>query len=156
MAKHSGIVGLARGFSLIEVMLVIVLVALIFTLLPRLSGNGVSGAQLKSDVRLLATAMKLARDTAINTRRETFVAIDVERREFTTGADGGARALHPGIDLALYTAQADRVDERVARFRFFPDGSSNGGRVTVAVAERRFHINIDWLTGRATVTEPQS
>ena len=37
--------------------------------------------------------------------------------------------------------------------RFFADGGSNGGRVTLAAGERKFDIDIDWLTGRVAIQD---
>jgi general secretion pathway protein H len=154
--------GRAGGFSLLELLLVIVLAALMFTLVPRMLGGGVSGAELKSNVRALNAALKLARDAAVNTRREAYVTINVETREFTTTFEERTHKLNERLDLKLFTSQADQIDQATASFRFYPDGSSNGGRITVGVvgtgssagsAAREFAIDVDWLTGRATVSE---
>lgn len=142
-----------RGFTLLEIILVIALAAMMFTLVPRLFGEGVSGAELKSNVRAIAAAMKLARDTAINTRREAFVSINVESREFTTTFDARVHKLNDKLILKLLTADTDQISPQTASFRFYPDGTSNGGRVTVAANEREFAIDVDWLTGRVTVTD---
>ncbi len=142
-----------RGFSLLEIILVIALAAVMMTLAPRIFGSGVSGSELKSSVRTLAAAMKMARDHAINSRRETFVSINVNSREFTTTLDERVHKLNDQLTLKLFTAETDQITAQSASFRFYPDGSSNGGRVTVIAGEREFFIDIDWLTGRVTVTD---
>jgi general secretion pathway protein H len=149
-----------RGFTLLEMVLVVMLVALMFTLVPRLFGSGVSGTELKSNVRALAAAMKLARDSAINTRREAFVTVNVQSREFTTTFEDKTHKLNEQLTMKLFTSQADQINEQTASFRFYPDGSSNGGRVSVAAGEvgnaREFAIDVDWLTGRVTVSDMQN
>jgi general secretion pathway protein H len=142
-----------RGFSLLEIVLVVVLAALAFTLVPRLFGSGVSGAELKSSVRSIASSMKLARDAAINTRREAFVTVNVQSHEVSTTFDSRVLKLHDDIALKLFTAQSDQISAGTASFRFYPDGSSNGGRVTLIANAREFAIDIDWLTGRVTVID---
>jgi general secretion pathway protein H len=57
------------------------------------------------------------------------------------------------VDLKLFTAQNDLVDGNVGSIRFFPDGGSNGGRITVAAGERKFDVDIDWLTGRVAILD---
>jgi general secretion pathway protein H len=47
----------------------------------------------------------------------------------------------------------DLVNDRVGAIRFYPDGGSNGGRVTLAAGERKFEIDVDWLTGRIAVLD---
>jgi general secretion pathway protein H len=141
------------GFTLLEILLVVVLAAMVMLLVPRLAGSGVSGAELKSNVRAIASAMRIARDQAVNTRREAFVTLNVESKELTTTTDDKVHRLNEQLQLKLFTAEQDQIDERTASFRFYADGSSNGGRVTVAANEREFAVDVDWLTGRATVTE---
>ena len=57
------------------------------------------------------------------------------------------------LELKLYTAQSEIVDDRRGAIRFYPDGSSTGGRVTVAAGERRLLVDVDWLTGRVSIKE---
>ncbi len=164
MIRPTGIptarLGRSLGFTLLELVLVVMLIALMFTLVPRMMGSGVSGTELKSNVRAIAAAMKLARDSAINTRRDAFVTVNVESREFTTTYEDKIYKLNQQLILRLFTAQADQINEQTASFRFYPDGSSNGGRVTVAAGEagnaREFAIDVDWLTGRVTVADLQA
>ena len=61
--------------------------------------------------------------------------------------------LNEKLDVKLYTSEADLISEKVGKIRFFPDGSSNGGRVTVGVGERGFEIDVDWLTGHVTIKD---
>ena len=37
--------------------------------------------------------------------------------------------------------------------RFYPDGGSNGGRITVASGARKFDVDVDWLTGRVAILD---
>jgi len=37
--------------------------------------------------------------------------------------------------------------------RFFPDGSSTGGRISVARGQRTLVVEVDWLLGRVSVNE---
>ncbi|TCV91049.1 hypothetical protein EC912_1171, partial [Luteibacter rhizovicinus] len=48
-------------------------------------------------------------------------------------------------------AQEDRVNATTGRIRFFPDGSSTGGRVTLGRGTREWHVNVGWLTGAVSV-----
>ena len=142
-----------RGFTLIEMVVVIVLIGLAYTLLPKLAFGGVSGPELKSNVRAVAAGLRMTRDAAINTRREATLTIDLDARVFTVQNDARLHKLNEKIEVKLYTAQADLVSDKVGSIRFFPDGSSNGGRVTVGAGGRDFAVDVDWLTGRVTISE---
>lgn len=143
----------AHGFSLLEILLVVVIMAMMFAFVPRLFGSGVSGSELKSNVRAIASAMRVARDAAINTRRDAFVTLNVDSRELTVSPGDRVVKLNDRLTLKLFTSQADLINETTASFRFYPDGSSNGGRVTVVANEREFAVDVDWLTGRVTVED---
>ena len=142
-----------RGFSLLEVLVVIVIIGLSYTLLPKMFFSGVSGAELRSNVRAVATGLRLARDAAINTRREAVLTLDLDQRSFTVQNDTRVHKLNEALDVKLYTSQADLITEKVGAIRFYPDGSSNGGRVTLAAGERAFEVDVDWLTGHVTIND---
>jgi general secretion pathway protein H len=57
------------------------------------------------------------------------------------------------LELKLFTAQSDLVNDNVGAIRFFADGGSNGGRITLASGERKFNVDVDWLTGRVAILE---
>jgi general secretion pathway protein H len=142
-----------RGYSLLELVVVIVIIGLSYTLLPKMVFSGVSGAELRSNVRAVATGLRLTRDAAINTRREAIMTLDLESREFTVQNDTKVHKLHDKLDVKLYTSQADLITDKVGTIRFYPDGSSNGGRVTVSAGGRAFEVDVDWLTGRVSIKD---
>ena len=72
---------------------------------------------------------------------------------FKVDRDPKEHALPRDVDLKLYTAQKDLVDEKVGSIRFYPDGGSNGGRITVGSGERKYEIDVDWLTGRVAILD---
>lgn len=142
-----------QGYSLLEVIVVIVIIGLSYTLLPKMVFSGVTGAELRSNVRAIATGLRLTRDAAINTRREAVLTLDLESREFTVQNDTKVHKLHDKLDVKLYTSQADLITDKVGTIRFYPDGSSNGGRVTVSAGGRAFEVDVDWLTGRVSIKD---
>ena len=142
-----------RGFSLLEVIVVITIIGLAYVLLPKMVFSAVSGAELRANARAVATGLRIARDVAINTKREAVLSLDMENRQFTLPNNAKLHKLHELLDVKLYTAQADLISEKVGTIRFFPDGSSNGGRVTVGTGERGFEIEVDWLTGHVTIND---
>jgi general secretion pathway protein H len=115
--------------------------------------SGVSGAELRSNARAVATGLRLTRDAAINTRREAVMTLNLESREFTVQNDAQVHKLHDKLDVKLYTSQADLITDKVGTIRFYPDGSSNGGRITVGAGGRAFEVDVDWLTGRVTIKD---
>jgi len=143
----------SRGFTLLELLLVLVIAATGYALVVRFTGSGVSGAQLKSAARAVAAGLRDARGVAIATQESAALNVDVEKRTIEVTGAARPRSLPDRLDIKLDTAQAEVVDEKRGAIRFYPDGSSTGGRVTLATGERRFLVDVDWLTGRVTIKE---
>ena len=79
--------------------------------------------------------------------------LNVETRSFRVPPDERDHKLPPGVDLKLYTAQRDLISDKVGAIRFFADGGSNGGRITLAAGQRKYDVDVDWLTGRVAILE---
>lgn len=142
-----------RGVTLLEMMIVLTIMAFVAAIVLPMLGGGVSTAELKSAARELAAGLRYARGQAIVQRDEAFLVLDVDARTFTLPPDPRVHRLPDKMDIKLFTAQRDLVGEKVGAIRFFPDGGSNGGRITLAAGERKFDVDVDWLTGRVAILE---
>jgi len=142
-----------RGVTLLELLIVLAIMALVAGIALPLLGNGVSTTELRSSARQLAAGLRAARTEALAQRRETFLVLDVAGKRFKVDQDPREHKLPAGIELKLFTAQNDLVDATTGAIRFFPDGGSNGGRITVAAGTRKYEVDVDWLTGRVAILD---
>ena len=142
----------AAGFTLLELMVVLVLMGLITGVAMPMIANILPGHQLKAAARDLLTGLSQARAQAVLQRREVALTVDLQHHDFQVGGDGRVHPIAPKIDIALFVADA-APDGRSGAFVFYPDGSSSGGRVTVAEHGRRYRIDVDWLTGLARLQD---
>ncbi|HEY1326610.1 MAG TPA: GspH/FimT family pseudopilin [Casimicrobiaceae bacterium] len=142
-----------RGVTLLELLIVLALMALIAGIALPMLGNGVSTTELRNSARQLAAGLRTARSEAVSQRRETFLVLDVAGKRFKVDRDPREYPLPKGVQLKLFTAQNDIVDANVGSIRFFPDGGSNGGRITVASGTRKYEVDVDWLTGRVAILD---
>ena len=142
------------GVTLLELLIVISIMAFaVAIVLPMLGGGGASTAELKSAARELASGLRYARGQAIVQRGEAFLVLDIDARTFRIPPDAKVHQLSDKIGIKLFTAQRDLVNEKVGAIRFYPDGGSNGGRITLAAGERKFDVDVDWLTGRVAILD---
>jgi general secretion pathway protein H len=141
------------GFTLLEMLIVLALMAIIAGVVIPIFGSGVSTTDLKRATREVAAGLRLARSQAIAQRSESVLVLDVAGRTFSVPPDPRVHSMPAGIDLKLFTAQRDLVSDQVGAVRFYPDGGSTGGRITLAAGERKFDVDIDWLTGRVAILE---
>ena len=142
-----------NGLTLIELLIVLAIMAIVAAFVMPMFGAPVSTSELRASARQLAAGLRLAQSEAVSQRRETFLWLDVAGRRFKVDNDPQLHTLPSKIDLKLFTAQNDLVNENIGAIRFFPDGGSNGGRITVAAGTRKFDVDIDWLTGRVAILD---
>ena len=142
-----------RGVTLLELLIVLTLMGIIVAIVLPTFGGGVSTTALKSAAREVAAGLRYARGQAIAQRTEALLVLDVDARTFTLPPDIQLHRLPERLELKLYTAQRDLVSDKVGAIRFFPDGGSTGGRITLAAGERKYDVDVDWLTGRVTILD---
>ncbi len=143
-----------HGFTLVELLVVLVLGALLVGLVgPQLS-SGVPGSELRAGARDLASALRQVRADAISSGEEQSLLLDVRENRFElSGSDRGGN-LPADIDLRIDTARGEVVDDHRAGIRFFADGSATGGRIRLNSNGRILVVDVDWLTGRARIEAP--
>ncbi|HEX7606722.1 MAG TPA: GspH/FimT family pseudopilin [Usitatibacter sp.] len=141
------------GFTLLEVIIVLALGAVIYAVVLGGPLGKASAADLKSAARSLASGLRTAQTTAMSTRRDALLTLDMDSREFLATGEEQTHRLPDNIDVKLFTAQAEVTSAKRGSIRFYPDGSSTGGRITVASGERKYLVDVDWLTGRVSIEE---
>jgi general secretion pathway protein H len=144
----------SQGFTLLELLVVLAIMVMVYALVPPLFSVGGSTTELRAAARHLAAGLRKARSEAITGKTETLLAVDVEARKFRLSGDPKTYSLPRDAKISVYTARTEVVSEQTGAIRFYPDGSSTGGRITVASGERKFRINVDWLTGRVEIQGP--
>ena len=141
-----------RGFTLVELVVVLALLALAYGLAAPALVRTVAGGELRIAARELTLALNQARAGAV---------VGGAPWRFTVDGLAGAysfaqtrRALPLGMTIAAAVPDALRSSAHVAAIDFFPDGSSTGGRVTLSARDGgRSAVSVDWLTGRVTAAE---
>ena len=125
----------------------------LFALVPPIFNQGVSGTELKAAARKVAAGLRKVHAQAITKKQEAALTMDVDARRFELTGDKQVYQLPEKIDVTLYTAQSEITQNKNGAIRFFPDGSSTGGRVTLASGERKYLVDVDWLTGRVGIID---
>jgi general secretion pathway protein H len=135
------------GFSLIEMLAALAVVALATALVMPLALRPSDALRLDAAAQDVVAALRLTRAAAIAHNTDAALTIDVERRTFQSPAVP-ARSLPFDLAVKLKIAEPERARSR-GGFRFFPDGSSTGGDMVLALHGREAKICVDWLSGIA-------
>lgn len=130
-----------RGFTLLEMLVVIVLISLAASLLGLGVRQGLQAAKERRAVGQMVEALRSTRAGAIVSGQTARTAFDLRGRTFQ--APGRALQRWPSeLHVTLHTAE--QVGPAV---EFYADGSSTGGNLLVVNGARRWRIDIGWLTG---------
>jgi len=144
-----------RGFSLIELIAVIVLIAAAAALGAMSMSAGLPGQQLRGATREIAAQMRYTRAQAIVTGKPQLFFVNAESREWT-GPNHRHGKVPSGIVIIATSARIEQPAPGIAGFRFFPDGSATGGRVVLKHDSAAWQLDIDWLTGQVTTARAEA
>lgn len=128
--------------------MVVVLIAAATALAVGMLGVGRKGRDLRAAVDTVATELRYARTRALMTGQEQVFAIDLQRRGWTAADHHGS--LPDALQVTVDSVRAEQRGPRTMAIRFFPDGSSTGGRVSLRSGSAGWRVDVRWLTGEVT------
>ncbi len=144
-----------RGFTLMELLVVLMILGLMTSLvIPMIGGGG--GAELRASARQVATALKATRGRAVNGQSAQVLMFDLRARTAKVPGESKPLRLPEGMALEIATARQEQSGEQQVGVRFFPDGGSTGGTVTLRNNAGSLAITVDWLTGQVRIREPRA
>ncbi|MGH6879704.1 MAG: GspH/FimT family pseudopilin [Hypericibacter sp.] len=142
-----------QGYTLLELMIVLLIIGLCITAAVHAGIQRMPGFQLRTGTGVVAAALREARSLAIRDNQDTAVVLDIEARTLLVGADGRERQLDSSLGISLYTATSEMRGQDRGAIRFFPDGSSTGGRIRLSSETQVNDVVVSWLTGYVEIHE---
>lgn len=139
-----------HGFTLVELLVVLVIATLVLALVGTSISRSISGAEMRTAASKMAASMRYTRTRSILDKQEHVFLVDTENRAYTAPRRA-AVVLPEGMNVELMTARSELTAETVGGIRFYPDGGSTGGYVKLEANGRVYRINVAWLTGEASL-----
>jgi len=141
-----------KGFTLIEIIVALVILGMILAIIPLLLPNVIASTETKAAVRELAAGLRYARSQSITKQKETMLILNVEKKFYQIDKQQKKLKLPDDTQLTLITARSEQHSQDQASIRFFPDGSSTGGRIKLGNDNKMYTIDINWLTGKIKIS----
>lgn len=146
---------LEAGFSLLELMVAFAIAALLVGLATPGAMRMYESMQYRSAVTDITAALATARYSAITRGQSVDVELNPEEHEFRVSGQS-LKSISESIELTAIAAAELSSDDQIAVIRFYPDGSSSGGNLSLQRSNGAgTRLDIDWLLGRVTQTRLQ-
>jgi len=140
-----------RGFSLVELVVVLAILATAVAVVAPGVGRAADGVRARAEVGAIAAFLRSAREQAVSRHQALEVQVDGERntlvmRQAGQAGEAGVRATRAVSPLLRIAASP--LPPHVT---FLPHGMSTGARFAIATPGRRTYvITVDALTGRVS------
>jgi len=136
-----------QGFTLLELICVLAILTMIWTLLPSTLSRGTSRAKLESYAVAAAALLKADRNAALRRFSPVATELDAKSRLLRSGATG--RVVQIPDDVEVNTLLAAVCDKAAvgSKISFFPSGMSCGGVIALSRLDYGYEIRVNWLTG---------
>lgn len=159
--------GTMKGFTLIELIMVVFILGLAFGIAGVKLSQGLDGLYLKASAKDIVTTLRYAREKAIAEQIVYKVGFDVERNQvYLADEVETKKTIHLNEKIRLSQVKIDEVEvkarqqigagiylDQVGEISFYPTGSSNKGEIILENTKgSKLRVVTDFLTGSARIT----
>lgn len=140
------------GFTLIEMIAVIVLLAIVLTVSTLSLSKSLASAKVRAASKDLVAALRYTRGQAIVKGKPQALVLNLENNSYVAPGKKSV-SLPKDMVMRLTTAETEQTGTNAGGIRFFADGSSTGGHISVLMGSREWRVNVAWLTGEIELDE---
>jgi general secretion pathway protein H len=140
-----------EGFTLLEMVCVVAIIALLAAILLPAIPRATSRVQLEAFALETASVLTTDRSEAMRRHEQIVTAVNAAARSIRSGATG--RLVNIPRDVVFDAALPARCNQRPAfsTISFFATGMSCGGSIMLTRLGAGYEIRVNWLTGGVDV-----
>jgi general secretion pathway protein H len=139
------------GFTLLELLAVLVILALAATMFSFRGQQGYSVTKFRVLMTDTASALREARSRAIANASDALFVVDLAGRQMSNGGNAAPLQVPKDVTITANVAESETDTAGHAGIRFYRDGSSSGGSLRFAWNGRAAVIDVNWLTGNVAI-----
>lgn len=141
-----------RGFTFLELLTVLALMALLLGLVAPTFYRAWERERVRGSLREFSAVLRLARSVAVTERTRIRVFVDLDQgRYWLEGTRRGGR-LPPGTRIAQAALVWPEQGRRLGYVAFFGDGASSGAKLDLEdPGGRMYTVYVDIVTSRVTL-----
>jgi general secretion pathway protein H len=140
-----------RGFTLLEMVCVLAVIAMLAAVLLPLIPRQTSRSRLEAYAVQTATLLKADRSAAIRRRSDVATLVDATTRSIHSGATSAMISIPEDVHFDALLPQTCRQRAALSTISFFADGMSCGGTIALSRLDTGYEIRVNWLTGRIEI-----
>jgi general secretion pathway protein H len=135
----------ARGFTLLELVVTLFVIALAVALVGPAIGRSTETVRARADVAGFAALFRHAREQAITQRRPLRVVVEPAAHRVTIVA-GESDLLRTRVFAERFVIEPAAGNAGAVRFE--PEGTSTGGEYRLRSGDTAYRVTVDSVTGR--------
>jgi general secretion pathway protein H len=139
------------GFTLLEMVCAIALIAIIAAILLPIAPRHTSRARLQAYALETATLLKSDRNAAIRAGADVSTLVDAPSRAIRSGATSQTIRIPDDVRFDALLPRTCQQRAVLSTISFFADGMSCGGTIALARLDMTYEIRVNWLTGRIEI-----
>jgi len=140
-----------RGFTLLEMVCVLAVIAMLAAVLLPLIPRQTSRSRLEAYAVQTATLLKADRSAAIRRRSDVATLVDATTRSIHSGATAAVISIPEDVHFDALLPQTCRQRAALSTISFFADGMSCGGTIALSRLDTGYEVRVNWLTGRIEI-----
>ena len=140
-----------RGFTLLEMVGALALVAMMAAVLLPLIPHHTSRSRLQAYALQTAALLKADRNTAIRRGVDVATLVDATGRSIRSGATADMIRIPDDVRFEALLPKTCNRRQALSTISFFASGMSCGGAIALTRLDAGYEIRVNWLTGRIEI-----